>query len=146
MPFKITNITRKPSADVPDFDEWLHSLDSSFLKNYPEVAGKTPAEVIEEHIPKHMAHTDPVLGFVSERSWASEDNLTWYYESVWESKSHWQNATLKLNTKNTQDMTVEDYFGSDLNYKLYENAAYFIKKSYLTIFNVPFPESIEEEF
>lgn len=88
MPYQITSVMTKNSADDPNFDEWLASLDSGFLDSeYPEWTGNTPSEVVSSMVGTHI--NDPATGFISEESSVNDDNTVWTWTSLWESQSAW---------------------------------------------------------
>lgn len=89
MPYKTTAITRKSSAAIPDFDEWLDQQDSSILADYPECVGKTPAQVLQESM---EVYSDPAKGFISSSSRVSDDGLSWTWETIWESREAYQSS------------------------------------------------------
>lgn len=94
MRYKVTNITTKSSADVPDFDEWLSQQDALLLSEFPECAGKTPSQVIQESM---AVYSDPSRGFISSSSRVSDDGLSWTWETIWESKEAFKNSINKTN-------------------------------------------------
>lgn len=100
MPYKITNITIKASAEVPDFDEWLARVDTSELLADIVDDGKSAQEVISESV---ATFSNPENGFISSSSRVSDDGLTWTWESIWESKE----AFLLAQTQSTFIRTDE---------------------------------------
>ena len=89
MAFKITSVTTKPNVSVPDFDVWLSTVPESAIAAFPDAAGKTPVQVIEESV---AALDDPANGFISQGSVPSDSNLIWTWESIWDSQADWNVA------------------------------------------------------
>lgn len=92
MPYKITSITTKPNLSVPDFDVWLSTVPQSAIAGFPDAAGKTPVQVIEDSVAEL---DDPAQGFISQGSVPDEDDLVWTWEAIWESQADWANAVAK---------------------------------------------------
>ena len=90
MAYKITSITTKPNVSVPDFDVWLSTVPESAIAAFPDAAGKTPVQVIEDSV---AALDDPAAGFISQGAVPDEDELSWTWESIWASQADWLNAT-----------------------------------------------------
>ena len=91
MAFKITSITTKPNVSVPDFDVWLSTVPESAIAAFPDTAGRTPVQVIEDSVAEL---DDPVKGFISQGAVADDNNLIWTWESIWESQADWTNAVI----------------------------------------------------
>ena len=89
MPYKITSVSTKPNLSVPNFNEWLSTVPESTIAAFPDAAGKTPLQVIEDSVAEL---DDPAAGFISQGSVPDADDLVWTWESVWNSKEHWTNA------------------------------------------------------
>jgi len=89
MAYKIINVSTKPNVSVPDFDVWLSTVPESVIAAFPDAAGKTPVQVIEESV---AALDDPANGFISQGSVPSDSNLIWTWESIWTSQADWSNA------------------------------------------------------
>ena len=92
MAYKITSITTKPNVSVPDFDVWLSTVPESAIAAFPDAAGKTPVQVIEDSVAEL---DDPATGFISQGSVPDDDDLIWTWEAVWASQSDWSNAVAK---------------------------------------------------
>jgi hypothetical protein len=92
MPYKITSITTKPNLSVPDFDVWLSTVPQSAIAGFPDAAGKTPVQVIQDSVAEL---DDPAQGFISQGSVPDEDDLVWTWEAIWESQADWANASAK---------------------------------------------------
>jgi hypothetical protein len=92
MAFKITSITTKPNVSVPDFDVWLSTVPESAIAAFPDAAGKTPVQVIEDSVTEL---DDPITGFISQGSVASDNDLIWTWEAIWSSQADWANALAK---------------------------------------------------
>jgi hypothetical protein len=90
MAFKITSITTKPNVSVPDFDVWLSTVPESAIAAFPDAAGKTPVQVIEESV---AALDDPANGFISQGSIPDDNDLIWTWEAIWTSQADWINAS-----------------------------------------------------
>ena len=91
MAFKITSITTKPNVSVPDFDVWLSTVPESAIAAFPDTAGRTPVQVIEDSVAEL---DDPAKGFISQGAVADDNNLIWTWESIWESQADWTNAVI----------------------------------------------------
>jgi hypothetical protein len=91
MAFKITSITTKPNVSVPDFDVWLSTVPESAIAAFPDTAGKTPVQVIEDSV---AALDDPAKGFISQGAAADDNDLIWTWESIWQSQADWTNAVV----------------------------------------------------
>ena len=91
MPYKITSVTTKPSLSTPNFDEWLLSVPESAIAAFPDAAGKTPVQVINESV---AALDNAAAGFISQGSVPDTDDLVWTREAVWSTKEDWQAAVL----------------------------------------------------
>ena len=91
MAYKITSITTKPNVSVPDFDVWLSTVPESAIAAFPDAAGRTPVQVIEDSVAEL---DDPVKGFISQGAVADDNNLIWTWESIWESQADWTNAVI----------------------------------------------------
>ena len=89
MAYKITSITTKPNISVPDFDVWLSTVPESAIAAFPDAAGKTPVQVIEDSVAEL---DDPAAGFISQGSVADDNDLIWIWESIWESQADWNVA------------------------------------------------------
>ena len=89
MPYKITSVTTKPNLSVPDFDVWLSTVPESAIAEFPDAAGKTPVQVIEDSV---TALDNPAAGFISQGSVPDDNELIWTWEAVWASQSDWNNA------------------------------------------------------
>ena len=94
MPYKITSVTTKPNLSVPDFDVWLSTVPESAIAAFPDAAGKTPTQVIEESV---TALDNPAAGFISQGSVPDTDDLVWTWEAVWDSKENWTAAVSASN-------------------------------------------------
>jgi len=92
MPYKITSTTTKPNLSVPNFDVWLTTVPQSVLDPFPDAAGKTPAQVIDESVAQL---DDTAKGFISQGAVPDQDDLVWTWESVWVDKAAWTNAAAK---------------------------------------------------
>ena len=92
MAYKITSITTKPNVSVPDFDVWLSTVPDSAIAAFPDAAGKTPVQVIEDSVAEL---DDPAEGFISEGAVASDNDLIWTWEAIWQSQADWSNAVAK---------------------------------------------------
>ena len=91
MAFKITSITTKPNVSVPDFDVWLSTVPESAIAAFPDTAGRTPVQVIEDSVAEL---DDPAKGFISQGAVADDNDLIWTWESIWESQADWTNAVI----------------------------------------------------
>ena len=89
MSYKITSITTKPNLSVPNFDTWLSTVPESAIAAFPDAAGKTPVQVIEDSVTEL---DNPAKGFISQGSVAGDNELIWTWESIWESQADWTNA------------------------------------------------------
>jgi hypothetical protein len=89
MAYKITSITTKPNVSVPDFDVWLSTVPESVIAAFPDAAGKTPVQVIEDSVAEL---DDPAKGFISQGAVADDNNLIWTWEAIWTSQADWANA------------------------------------------------------
>ena len=94
MAFKITNITTKPNVSVPNFDVWLSTVPESAIAAFPDAAGKTPVQVIEDSVAEL---DDPAKGFISQGAVADDNDLIWTWESIWQSQADWVNAVIISN-------------------------------------------------
>lgn len=92
MAYKITSITTKPNVSVPDFDVWLSTVPESAIAAFPDAVGKTPVQVIEDSVAEL---DDPAEGFISEGAVASDNDLIWTWEAIWQSQADWSNAVAK---------------------------------------------------
>ena len=92
MAYKITSITTKPNVSVPDFDVWLSTVPDSAIAAFPDAAGKTPVQVIEDSVAEL---DDPAEGFISEGAVADDNDLIWTWEAIWQSQADWSNAVAK---------------------------------------------------
>lgn len=91
MAYKITSITTKPNVSVPDFDVWLSTVPESAIAAFPDTAGRTPVQVIEDSVAEL---DDPAKGFISEGAVTSDNDLIWTWESIWASQADWTNAVI----------------------------------------------------
>jgi hypothetical protein len=89
MAFKITSVTTKPNVSVSDFDVWLSTVPESAIAAFPDAAGKTPVQVIEDSVAEL---DDPVKGFISQGAVADDNDLIWTWESIWTSQADWNVA------------------------------------------------------
>ena len=94
MAFKITSITTKPNVSVPDFDVWLSTVPESAIAAFPDTAGRTPVQVIEDSV---AALDDPAAGFISQGAVADDNDLIWTWEAIWQSQADWSNAVIISN-------------------------------------------------
>ena len=92
MAYKITSITTKPNVSVPDFDVWLSTVPESAIAAFPDAAGRTPVQVILDSVAEL---DDPAAGFISQGAVPDEDELSWTWESIWQSQTDWRNAIAK---------------------------------------------------
>ena len=91
MAYKITSITTKPNVSVPDFDVWLSTVPESAIAAFPDAAGKTPVQVINDSVAEL---DDPAKGFISQGAVASDNDLIWTWEAIWQSQADWTNAVV----------------------------------------------------
>jgi hypothetical protein len=91
MAYKITSITTKPNVSVPDFDVWLSTVPESAIAAFPDAAGRTPVQVIEDSVAEL---DDPAKGFISQGAVADDNDLIWTWESIWDSQADWTNAVI----------------------------------------------------
>lgn len=91
MSYKITSVTTKPNLSTPNFDDWIGTVPESVIAAFPDAAGKTPVQVIEESV---TALDNPAAGFISQGSVPDTDDLVWTWEAVWDSKEDWTNAVI----------------------------------------------------
>lgn len=119
MPYQITSTITKTDPDTPDFDVWVDRQTADLLVDYPEVAGKTPAQVIMD---ANRDIEEPAKGFVGAEASVSEDGLTWTLVQVWESQAAYQAATELF------EVVDEDPETGDQEKKLKPDA--YIKKVY----------------
>ena len=101
MAFKITSITTKPNVSVPDFDVWLSTVPESAIAAFPDAAGKTPVQVIEDSVAEL---DDPAKGFISQGAVADDNDLIWTWEAIWASQADWNVA---VNTNSFTSGNVE---------------------------------------
>ena len=94
MAYKITSITTKPNVSVPDFDVWLSTVPESAIAAFPDAAGRTPVQVIEDSVAEL---DDPAKGFISQGAVADDNDLIWTWESIWQSQADWANAVIISN-------------------------------------------------
>ena len=62
------------------------------MDGFPDAAGKTPQQVIQESV---QNLDNPSEGFISSGSVPDDDDLTWTWESVWIDQSSWINAVVQ---------------------------------------------------
>ena len=91
MAYKITSITTKPNVSVPNFDVWLSTVPESAIAAFPDTAGRTPVQVIEDSVAEL---DDPAKGFISQGAVADDNDLIWTWESIWKSQADWTNAVI----------------------------------------------------
>lgn len=120
MPYKITSVTTKPNLSVPNFDVWLTTVPQSVLDPYPDAAGKTPEQVINESV---TTLDNPAIGFISEGAVPDDNELTWTWESVWVDQWSWSNSVVK-----------NSYINGNANVGL--TAAGFLRQLYLQENNI----------
>lgn len=120
MPYKITSVTTKPNLSVPDFDVWLSTVPQSVLDPFPDAAGKTPQQVIDDAV---QTLDDPAEGYISSGAVPDEDDLVWTWEAIWESKEAWVAAATKNNFV-------------DGNAAVGQTAAGYLRQLYLTENNI----------
>ena len=101
MAYKITSITTKPNVSVPDFDVWLSTVPESAIAAFPDAAGKTPVQVIEDSVAEL---DDPAKGFISQGAVADDNDLIWTWEAIWASQADWNVA---VNTNSFTSGNVE---------------------------------------
>jgi hypothetical protein len=109
MAYKITSITTKPNVSVPDFDVWLSTVPESAIAAFPDAAGKTPVQVIEDSV---AALDDPAAGFISQGAVADDNDLIWTWEAIWQSQADWTNAVVTnsyINGNIEQGQLAGDY-------------------------------------
>jgi len=94
MAFKITSITTKPNVSVPDFDVWLSTVPESAIAAFPDTAGRTPVQVIEDSVAEL---DDPAKGFISQGAVPDDNDLIWTWEAIWQSQADWANAVIISN-------------------------------------------------
>lgn len=58
MPYQLTYTTTFKEPGGPTFIEFLETLDASALASFPEAAGKTPLEFVNQIIADREAHAD----------------------------------------------------------------------------------------
>ena len=101
MAYKITSITTKPNVSVPDFDTWLSTVPESAIAAFPDTAGRTPVQVIEDSVAEL---DDPAKGFISQGAVADDNDLIWTWEAIWASQADWNVA---VNTNSFTSGNVE---------------------------------------
>ena len=116
MAFKITSVTTKPNVSVPDFDVWLSTVPESAIAAFPDAAGKTPVQVIEDSVTEL---DNPAKGFISQGSAPDDNDLIWTWESIWTSQADWANA-----------IATNSYINGNIAQG--ELAAGYLRKLYLT--------------
>ena len=97
MAYKITSITTKPNVSVPNFDVWLTTVPESAIAAFPDAAGKTPVQVIEDSVAEL---DDPAKGFISQGAVADDNDLIWTWEAIWTSQTAFANAAAVNNYVN----------------------------------------------
>ena len=128
MPYKITSVTTKPSLSTPNFDEWLLTVPESVLAAFPDAAGKTPTQVIEDSV---AILSDPAEGFISQGGVPDNDDLSWTWEAVWASKEHWANSVAK-----SHFIAAETPSDCSPKQEDIEKASSFLRKLYRTENNI----------
>lgn len=94
MAFVVTMTTTKGNVSDPGWNEWLSSLDDTYLSNqYPDLVGVTPQQYC------YSFQTDVVedvnYGFVSEENSYDPDTGVSVLTTIWENQAAWQKSLVK---------------------------------------------------
>ena len=106
MAYKITSITTKPNVSVPDFDVWLSTVPESAIAAFPDTAGRTPVQVIEDSVAEL---DDLAKGFISQGAVADDNDLIWTWEAIWQSQADWSNAAATTSFTSGNVETASSY-------------------------------------
>lgn len=89
MAYQVT-ITNTPQTDnPPGFAEWVTTLDSSVLSDYPEYNGMTPEAVVVSFVTDTVYN--PAKGYISENV-TVDDNGVETSVTLWESQEDYESA------------------------------------------------------
>lgn len=109
-----------PSSDIPDFFDWVKTIDMEFLSLYPELQQYSLEEIIQKDI---EAITDPGNGYVdsyTESTENTEQTITIWesFESLQNSHNISQNRHLDLNGKGRISYNIDSVtiIGEDTNF------------------------------
>lgn len=113
-------IFSNPSSDIPDFHDWIKTIDMEFLSLYPELQQYSLEEIIQKDI---EAITDPGNGYVdsyTETTENAEQNVTIWesLESLQNSHNISQNRHIDLNGKGRISFNIDSVtvIGEDTNF------------------------------
>ena len=83
MPYKVTHLTTKPNASVPDLIDWAKTVPQSEIDHLADTAGRTPHEVVSQvYVPAQNKTTT-----------FENDGLTRRTELIWESEEIYRSTT-----------------------------------------------------
>ena len=94
MPFQVVYTTVFKDVNTPSMEDYLGTLSSDVLSDYPVASGKTPTQFFSEH--KETVTQKPST-FISEEFHTSDDGLTKVITQVWQDNSEWVDPAHKAN-------------------------------------------------
>lgn len=96
MPYQVTYINTPQTENPPGFTEWLATLDSSVMVDYPEYSDAV--SVVNSFVPETVL--DPSKGFISETV-TTDDNGVTTLVALWESQEDWEASVNRATWKRT---------------------------------------------
>ena len=96
MPYQVTYINTPQTENPPGFTEWLATLDSSVMVDYPEYSDAV--SVVNSFVPETV--NDPSKGFISETV-TTDDNGVTTLVSLWESQEDWEASVTRATYEQT---------------------------------------------
>lgn len=89
MPYQVVYTTTFKQANPPSIEEYLGTLGTDVLVNYPDVAGQTPLEVFHNVASNRPQQRGADAGFISETRTTSEDGRVVTLTNLWDSDTSW---------------------------------------------------------
>jgi hypothetical protein len=90
MPYKVTHLTTKPNASVPDLIDWAKTVPQSEIDHLADAAGRTPHEVVSQV----YGPAPNTQALISKTTTFEDDGLTRRTELIFASEEIYRSTTL----------------------------------------------------
>ena len=92
MAYQVTHINTPQADNPPAFDDWVETLDSSVMSNYPDYSD--PSSVLSSFVPSIVY--DAAQGFISETVTTDDNGVTTLVQ-LWESQADYDASINRAN-------------------------------------------------
>ena len=92
MAYQVTHINTPQTDNPPAFDDWVETLDSSVMSNYPDYSD--PSSVLSSFVPSIVY--DAAQGFISETVTTDDNGVTTLVQ-LWESQADYDASINRAN-------------------------------------------------